>query len=161
LDFGTGTAMFVAVIGAIGLGSAELVRRSDLRRLEQFATVIDHVSVKSAQRAELQIEIDRLALRVTLKRRRPTCAVLGAVGLMATLVTLYIFVRVVLDLVLSVLDPKHSAADLTWQFLVAYVVTLAALLGRRAIRSTWFDSEYRRISSEPEPTRSWRNIFTS
>jgi hypothetical protein len=53
VDFGTGTAMFVALIGAVGWVTSEVVRRSDPRRLEQFASVIEHVSAESSQRAEL------------------------------------------------------------------------------------------------------------
>lgn len=68
LDLGTSTAMFVALVGVIGWVTAEVVRRSDPRRLEQLAAVIDHVSTGSAQHAELQKEVDRLALRIVPPR---------------------------------------------------------------------------------------------
>jgi hypothetical protein len=153
--------MFVALIGALGWVTSEVVRRSDPRRLEQFASVIDHVSAESTQRAELQTEIDRLALRVTLRRRRPACSLIRAVGLIAAVFTLFVFANVILDLILSILDPRHLAQDLTWQFWIGYVLTLTAMLSRWMIRSSWFDSEYRRISCEPvTATRSWRRLFT-
>ncbi|WP_206750441.1 hypothetical protein, partial [Cryobacterium sp. TMT4-31] len=63
-----------------GWVTSEVVRRSDPRRLEQLSAVIDHVSAGSAQHTELQKEVDRLALRIAVKRRRTTCSLLWFFG---------------------------------------------------------------------------------
>jgi hypothetical protein len=153
--------MFVALVGAVGWVTSEVVRRSDPRRLEQLAAVVDHVSTGSPQNAELQKEIDRLALRIAVKRRRPDCSLLGFLALVSGLGTIYALVSIVLGSILSIVDPGHLAPDLTWQFWVGYIVTLVAVFTRRTIRSSWFDAEYERISCEPKVTFSWRGLFTA
>ena len=159
MDFSTGTAMFVALVGAVGWASSEVVRRSDPRRLEQLAAVIDHVSAGSSQNAELQKEIDRLALRIAVKRRRPACSLLGFVALVSGLGTIYALVNTVLGSILTIIDSSHLAPDLAWQFWVAYIVTLVVVFTRRNIRSSWFDEEYQRISGEHKIAFSWRRLF--
>jgi hypothetical protein len=161
LDIGSGTAVFVAIIGAVGWVTSEIVRRSDPRRLEQLATVIDHVSEESAQSVELQKEIDRLALRIAVKRRRPNYSMLHVFGLLIGCTTLYLLFSVVLGIILSILDPTKTAPPLPWQFWVGYIVTCIAILARRTLRSVWFDSEYQRLSGEAKPNFSWRLLLSA
>jgi hypothetical protein len=161
LDFGTGTAMFVAFVGAVGWVTSEVVRRSDPRRLEQLATVVDHVSVGSPQAVELQKEIDRLALRIAVKRRRPNYSLLWFFGVASGIATIYMLLSVVLNSILAIADPNHLAPNLTWQFWVGYLVTLVAVFARRTARSIWFEAEYQRISCEPKPNFTWRWLFTA
>ncbi|POH59621.1 hypothetical protein C3B59_17140 [Cryobacterium zongtaii] len=153
--------MFVALVAAIGWVTSEVVRRSDPRRLEQLAAVIDHVSTGSAQHTELQKEVDRLALRIAVRRRRPNCSLLWFFGLVSGLGTIYVLIRMVLGLILGILNPGYAAPDLAWQFWAGYVVTLVTIFTRMTVRSSWFDSEYQRISCEPKPTFSWRWLFTA
>lgn len=153
--------MFVALVGAIGWVTSEVVRRADPRQLEQLAAVVDHVSTGSPHNAELQKEIDRLALRIAVKRRRPDCSLLWFFGLVSGVGTVCLLLSITRGSILAVVDPGYLAPDLTWQFWVGYVATLVAVFARRTIRSTWFDSEYQRISCEPKATFSWRGLLTA
>jgi hypothetical protein len=161
LNISSGTALLVAVVGAVGWVTSEVIRRSDPRRLEQLATVINQVSKDSPHGIELQREIDRLALRIAVKRRRPNYSLVYLFGVVFGAGTLYLLFNYVVGLVLSINDPSQPAPPLRWQFWIGYVVTCVAILARRAFRSRWFNSEYRRISREAETKVSWRWFLTS
>jgi hypothetical protein len=151
--------MFVALVGAVGWVASEIVRRSDPRRLEQLAAVVDHVTAGSPHNAELQKEIDRLALRIALKRRRPDCSLLRFIALGFGLLTIYALTMIVLGSIQTIVDPGYLAPDMTQLFLIGYIVTLVPAFTRNMIRSSWFDDEYQRISLDPKVAFSWRRIF--
>lgn len=161
VDLSTGIAMFVALLSAIGWVTSEVARRSDPHRLEQLAAVVSHVSTGSPQNAEFQKEIDRLALRVAIRRRRPNYSLLWFLALGSGIFTTYVVVCILLNSVLSSLNPAHLAPDLTWLFWGGYVITLVSAAIRVTNRSIWLDEEYRRIACEPRIAFSWRKLFTA
>ena len=163
MDFATAAAVVAAIVGVIALMTTEIVRRSDLRQLEQLVDVVGTVSCGSVHRQELQNTIDHLALRISVLRRRPKFSLLRLLTQILGIATAGALVAVVTEIILIAIQFDGGEPSLTVPlilFSILYVITGALIIFRNALRASWYDREYREISGESKTPTTLKSVLT-